>query len=171
MELDVLTHLIEAPAGGRKPPLRLRLGGRTTVSVTQRLSASPKGVFDAWLDPRIACKWLFATALRPSTRVAIDARVGGAFRFMERSYGEEIEYAGVYVEIVGPTRLVFTLSLEDHPDEISRVAVDISPLKTADMGLGAKIILTHQGVPKERAERIEARWTGMLYGLNELLGR
>ncbi|MCW5605067.1 MAG: SRPBCC domain-containing protein, partial [Burkholderiales bacterium] len=72
------------------------------VRVTQRFGAPAERVFDAWLDPEVAGRWLFATAWRPPARVKIDARVGGSFCFVERRDGMEIEHAGAYVEIVRP---------------------------------------------------------------------
>jgi uncharacterized protein YndB with AHSA1/START domain len=134
------------------------------VRVTSSFSRSPDRVFDAWLDRKIAGKWLFATASRPMTRVAIDARVGGSFCFGERRDGEDIEHTGEYIEIVPPRRLVFTLSLENHPHVITRVIVEIVPLKT-----GCELILTHEDVPPDYASHTEARWTGILYGLGETL--
>jgi uncharacterized protein YndB with AHSA1/START domain len=100
------------------------------IRVTSRFSAPPERVFNAWLDPEVAGKWLFATALRPVAHVEIDARVGGSFRFAERRDGEIIERTGEYIEIVPRRRLVFTLSIEDHPQVITRATVEITPLKT-----------------------------------------
>src|SRR5688572_32910930 len=50
-----------------------------SIRVTRRLSAPAERVFDAWLEPEVAGRWLFATASRPMARVEVDARVGGSF--------------------------------------------------------------------------------------------
>ena len=55
--------------------------------------------------------------------------VGGAFRLVDEQDGQVIEYAGEYVEISPYRRLVFTLALENRPHEMSRVVVEIAPLK------------------------------------------
>src|SRR5688572_24234549 len=94
------------------------------VRVTQRYRASPERVFDAWLDPAMASTWLFAMASRPITRVEIDPRVGGAFRFVDQNDRERIEYTGAYVEIDPPRRLVFTLSMENSPKVVTRVIAE-----------------------------------------------
>ena len=147
---------------GETSPLLTERG--STVRVTSVFESSPYQVFDAWLDPGIAGKWLFATASRPSARVAIDARVGGAFSFAERTGGKQVEHAGVYVEIDRPRRLVFTLAAEKRPRDVMRVRVEFAPHDN-----GTKLTLFHDNVPPDRADRIEARWTGMLYGLGVTL--
>jgi uncharacterized protein YndB with AHSA1/START domain len=140
------------------------------VCVTQRFSASPERVFDAWLDPAMASAWLFATASHPISRVEIDARVGGSFRFADRRDGGKIEHRGKYLELVRPRRLMFTLSMENSPKVVTRVIAEIVPLKT-----GCELTLTHKNVPPDYASRAENRWTGILYGLgvtlNSLSGR
>lgn len=135
-----------------------------SIRVFRRFGAPPQRVFDAWLDPRVAGRWLFATALRPIARVRIDARAKGSFRFVERQNGEEVEYTGRYLEVVPPRRLAFTLSMKDIPRAATRVSVDFVPLET-----GCKVILTHDELPPDHADRTEARWTGILYGLAETL--
>ena len=135
------------------------------IRVTRHLSAPPERVFHAWLKPQVAGRWLFATALHPLTDVAIEARAGGSFRFADRRDGELIEHAGEYVEIVPYRRLVFTLAMADRPRVVTRVAVEISPLKT-----GCQLAVTHENVPLDYADDTEARWTGILYGLAETLG-
>jgi uncharacterized protein YndB with AHSA1/START domain len=137
---------------------------RPAIRVSRRFTASPQRVFEAWLDPGIAGAWLFATASRPTQRVEIDARAGGAFRFVERHGGTIIEHAGEYLEIAPPRRLVFSLALERHPPVLTRVGVEIAPLAT-----GCELVLTHENVPGERAEDTAARWTGILYGLGVTL--
>lgn len=137
---------------------------RLDIRLAQRYGAPAERVFDAWLDPALAGRWLFATATRPAARVEIDARVGGVFRFVERRGGRETEHAGRYVEIVPPRRLVFTLSLEGSPTLMTRVTAEIVPLKT-----GCELRLAHENVPPELARHTEGRWSGMLYGLGTIL--
>jgi uncharacterized protein YndB with AHSA1/START domain len=134
------------------------------IRITRRFSAPPERVFDAFLEPEVAGRWLFATALRPMTDVEIDARVGGSFRFAERRDDEIIEHRGEYVEIVPHRRLVFTLSMADRPRAITRVTVEITPRKT-----GCELALTHEKMPPDYANHTEGRWTGVLYGLGMTL--
>jgi uncharacterized protein YndB with AHSA1/START domain len=140
---------------------RSAAGRAVAIRVRHRYTVPPERVFDAWLDPGIAGKWLFATASRPMTHVRIDARVPGSFHFAERRNGARVEHSGEYVEIVPPRRLGFTLGLEGV---ITRVTVEIAPRKG-----GCELALTHADVPAERAEHTEARWSGILYGLGVML--
>jgi len=143
---------------------RLEAQRYSVLRVTRRYDAPSPRVFNAWLDPEVAARWLFATASRPMAHVEIDARVEGSFSFVDRRDGKIIEYTGEYIEIVPHRRLVFTLSMEEHPSVITRVIVEIAPLKK-----GCELKLTHENVPQDRASHIEGRWTGILYGLGVML--
>jgi hypothetical protein len=94
----------------------------------------------------------------------IDARVEGVFRFVERREGSRVEHTGEYLEIVPPRRLVFSLALDDRPRVLTRVSVEIEPRET-----GCKLSLTHEDLPADRVHDMEARWTGILYGLGVTL--
>jgi uncharacterized protein YndB with AHSA1/START domain len=145
--------------------------GRPTaqIRVSQRFDASPERVFDAWLDPEIAGRWLFATASRPMTSVTIDARAGGAFRLVDRNDGGHIEHTGVYLEIVRPWRLAFTVSTNDGLHAMTRVFAEI--VRSRARKGGCELTLVHERVPGQFADRVEARWAGMLYGLGVTLDR
>lgn len=135
-----------------------------TVRVTHHCASPPARVFDAWLTPSLAGLWLFATASRPIKSVALDARNGGAFCFMERRAGVNIEHRGTYLEISHPHRLAFTLHSPDFSSDPTCVRITIAPA-----GAGSELQLVHDRLPGDCAARSEARWTGMLYGLNMLL--
>jgi uncharacterized protein YndB with AHSA1/START domain len=168
VELDALTQRpAHAPAIGAKRPLRLPARRYAAVRVSERFQALPERVFDAWLDPKIARRWLFATASRPMTSVTIDAREGGAFRFVDRNDNGHIEHTGVYLEIARPWRLAFSLCTNDGSQAMTRVVAAIVPWR-ARKG-GCELMLAHEHVPGQFADRIEARWTGMLYGLGVAL--
>ena len=135
------------------------------IRVHARYGAPPERVFDAWVETGTAAKWLFATATRPSARVAIDARVTGAFRFVEAREHGGLEHCGQYVEVASPRRLVFSLVRSDRPRAATRVTVRIEPY-----GLGCKLSLVHEQVPLDLVLITETRWIGMLYGLGVTLG-
>lgn len=134
------------------------------IRVTHRYAAPARCAFDAWLDPEIAGRWLFATASRPMAQVQIDGRVGGSFRLVDRRARETIAYAGRYLEIVPDRHLAFTLSMDPHPKVITRVTVTI-----ASRAEGCSLELIHENVPEERVDHMEGRWSGILYGLGETL--
>ncbi len=135
-----------------------------SVRVARRFAVPVQRVFDAWLDPAVARRWLFATALHPIAEVEIDARRRGSFRFADQQNGEAIEYTGAYLKVVPPRHLAFTLSMNEIPSAVTRVSVEFVPLES-----GCKAILTHEKLPADHAQDTAARWTGILYGLAETL--
>lgn len=153
-----------SPSAGKNGQSRPIPEPPTPIRIARRFRAPPERVFHAWLEPELAGRWLFATALEPMMDVEIDPRVGGSFRLAERRDNGRAEHAGRYVEIVPHRRLVFTLAMADRPRVVTRVTAEISPLKT-----GCELALTHENVPPDRAGETEARWTGVLYGLDATL--
>jgi uncharacterized protein YndB with AHSA1/START domain len=134
------------------------------VCVTHRYKASPARVFDAWLNPETAGKFLFATETGTMVRVDIDARVGGRFVLVDRRDGEDIEHTGEYLEIDRPRRLVFTFCVPKFSAVVTRVTIDIAPLAS-----GCELTLTHEGVPHEYRESGKSGWTMILGGLARLV--
>jgi len=141
------------------------MSSETKVRVTRQFNASPERVFDAWLDPDRAGKWLFATPTGEMVRVEIDARVGGSFVFVDRRDGDDVEHTGEYLEIDRPRRLVFTFRVPKYSQESTRVIIDIVPREG-----GCELTLTHENVPPDYLSRNEAGWTRILDMLAETLG-
>jgi len=138
---------------------------QVAVRVMRRFSASPERVFDAWLDPATAGKWLFATPTGRMVRAEIDARVGGRYVLTDRRDGEDVEHTGQYLEIDRPRRLVFTLAVPKYAQDVDRVIVEIIPV-----GGGCELTLTHEAVHPDYASRTESGWAGILDRLAETLG-
>ena len=130
-----------------------------TVTVERRLKAPPEQVFDAWLDPAQAGRWLFRTPDGALERCEIDARVGGRFRIDERRGSDVAEHFGEYVELARPRRLAFDF-WTSFSEERTRVTVAITP-----DGDGSLLTLTHEGVWADYEDRTRQGWTMILDGL------
>lgn len=135
-----------------------------SLRVCHRFNAAPERIFDAWIDPSTAGKWLFAAPNGQMVRVEIDARVGGKFVLVDRREGEDVEHTGEYLEIDRPRRLVFTFSVPKYSPVVTRVAIDITPTET-----GCDLTLTHDGVLPEWASQTESGWTMILEGLERTI--
>jgi len=133
---------------------------RAQVRMTRRFTASAERVFDAWLDPTTAGRWLFATPTGEMVRVKIDARVGGAFCFTDRREGQDIDHIGRYEAVDRPRRLVFTFSVPHFSREATRVIIEITALSD-----GCELTLVHEGVLPDFKERTVSGWTMILDGL------
>jgi uncharacterized protein YndB with AHSA1/START domain len=136
-----------------------------TVTVTHRYDAAPERVFDAWLDPKLAGRFLFATPDGEMVRADIDARVGGRFNFTDRrpEHGD-IEHVGEYLEIDRPRRLVFTFAVPQYDPGLTTVAIDIRP-----DGADCELTLTHTGVPPDWAAQTKQGWGMILESLERVL--
>ena len=131
---------------------------KVTVHTTHRFAAKPERVFDAWLDPKTAGKWLFATPTGTITRCEIDARVGGKFSIV-REEGMEIDHVGEYLEIDRPRRLAFTFGVPKFSSEMTRVTIEIVA--------GGELTLTHEGVLPDYGERTKEGWVAILGNLEK----
>lgn len=137
---------------------------RINVRVTRRFSAAPERVFDAFLDPERAGKFMFATPEGEMVRVEIEPRVGGSFAFVDRRDGEDVAHTGEYLEIDRPRRLAFTFAVDSSGSDV--VIIDIVPLDT-----GCEVILTHEMQPEwaDYADRTQSGWSMILDMMAEAL--
>jgi len=134
------------------------------IRIARHFNASAEQVFDAWLDPGKAGRWLFATPTGAMLRVEIDARVGGRFLFIERRDGEDMEHMGEYLEMDRPKRLVFTFAVQKLSPLYTRVSIDIVPART-----GCELTLVHEGVLPEYETRVQSGWSEIVSGLTASL--
>lgn len=148
----------------------MNVGSNALVRVNRRFEASAESVFDAWLDPELVGKWMFGPAIRDEqvVRTSIDPRVGGAFAFVVRRQGKEINHLGEYLTIERPHRLVFTWTTADSLPATSRVSVEIVSLEN-----GCELTLIHEIQPEwlDYAVRIEESWAKMLDSLATVLNK
>lgn len=137
------------------------------LEVTRRLPFSAERVFDAWLDARIARKFLFATEAGQMVRAETDPRIGGTFVFVDRRDGEDVEHTGQYLELDRPRRLVFTFLVPAHSSEAAIVEVDI-----VAEGPNACVLTLRQEMPAAYApykDRTAQGWTMIIGNLEKAL--
>jgi uncharacterized protein YndB with AHSA1/START domain len=139
---------------------------QTIVGVTHRFGASAERVYDAFLDPARAARFLFATATGHIVRCEIDARVGGTFTIVDRRAGEDVAHTGVYVTLERPRLIVFTFTVDKYSSERSTVTIEIAPLRR-----GCELTLTHEmtAVAASLRDRTEDGWRAMLDVAAEIL--
>ena len=139
------------------------------LTVTHRYQASAERVFDAFLDPAIARRFLFATPTGEMIVCEIDPRVGGRFDLTERRpdmgpNGTDVKHVGEYLEIDRPRRLVFTFGVPQFDPGMTRVEVEIRPV-----GDGCEATLTQRDTPDEWVEQTTDGWTKILASLEGAL--
>jgi uncharacterized protein YndB with AHSA1/START domain len=136
-----------------------------TVRATHRYDAAPERVFDAWLEPKIAGKFLFATPTGQMVRAETDPRVGGKFAFVDRrpEMGD-VEHVGTYIEIDRPRRLVFDFAVPQYEATLTRITLDFAP-----SGAGCDLTLTHDGVFEDYVKQTEQGWGMILDSLERAL--
>ena len=136
------------------------------LKVTRDFDATPEALFDAWLDPAKAGKFLFATPDGETIRVEIDARVGGRALIVDRRASGDAHHQLLYEVIDRPHRLVFLFRADPAEGQWTRVSIDI-----AANGDGSTLTLTHEMDPAWAAYEEQTRkgWTMILGSLATIL--
>lgn len=109
------------------------------LALTRHFDAAPERVFDAWLDPALAARFLFATPGGEMLKIEIDARIDGGFTIVERRPWGDAGHYGKYVEIDRPRRLVFLFRADPSVEGWTRVTIEIEAEDA-----GARLTLTHE---------------------------
>ena len=121
-------------------------------------------VFGAWTSVDAVKRWFCPTGYTVP-EATVDARVGGRFTFVDRRPDMgEVLHTGEYLEIDRPRRLVFRFSVPAFSAGTTTIRVEITP--TAE---GCELILTHEGVLEDYAERTVDGWTMILEALDRAL--
>ena len=133
------------------------------LTVTRDFAAPPERIFDAWLDPEDARRFLFATPDGEMQTVEIDARVGGHVLIVERRASGDAHHRLKFEEIDRPRRLVFLFAADPAEEgQWTRVTIEIAPAPG-----GCTLTLTHEMDPAWAAYEEQTRkgWTMILASL------
>lgn len=109
------------------------------VNITHFFPFPAERVFEAWLDQATVGDWLFATPEGEMVEVALEPRVGGSYRIVERREDGDILHTGVYERIDPPHDLEFTFSVPKYDPGFVHVHVQIASVPD-----GCNLNLTHE---------------------------
>jgi len=136
-----------------------------SISLTRHFDAEPERVYDAWLDPATAGKWLFATPQGTMVRCEIDPCEGGKFVFVDHREGNDYKHVGEYLELSRPDHICFEFGVPQFSSDVSRVSIDIFPEKSG----GSKLTLLHDEVLADYQSKTQEGWSNILNGLAAIL--
>jgi uncharacterized protein YndB with AHSA1/START domain len=127
--------------------------GRYRIQVRRRIPAPREVAYEAWIDPAGLKQWMCPGDVI-SAEATLDLRVGGSFRITMRSKERVHEHIGVYQIVEPPSKLSFTWSGIDNPNDVTLVTVDF-----LDQGDACELIITHERFTKlDIAQRYELGW-------------
>lgn len=154
----VATALAAAPAGAQQ---RAFVSGELLVRLEMEVPVPPQAVYDAWTIADQLVQWFPGSAEMTVTE-------GGEYLFGWDGYEEQ--WAGVYVEIERPERLVFTWQppASVFPEGAYQTTVTLT---FEEIGEGAtRLVLEHGGFTGgvEADSHLQA-WRGYLYNLRAFL--
>ena len=136
-----------------------------SAEVERILAASPHDVFDAWLDEASLGKFICPAPGR-AVDVAVDARVGGAYRFVMSLPDRELVVTGEYIALDRPDRISFTWRCSDTGDLESVVTAtferhgdDATEMRITHTMLPATLVPRHRDgwvlVARQAAEHLD----------------
>lgn len=116
------------------------------LTVTKKIPAAAKTVFEAWLDPKALARFMKPGPNMSDAKVEVDAREGGAFEIVMVAGEAELPHRGEYTTIKKYERLAFSW-LSGHAPEGSVVTIDFVELSPGE----TELTLHHVGLPSEES--------------------
>ena len=138
------------------------------LGVSRHFTVPAENVFDAFVQPDKARRFLFATPTGEMVVAEIDARVGGEFNLTDRRPDVgDAAHVGRFLEVEPPTRLVFLVRAEPYQTDDAKISIVITP-KGGACDLDLTVTAGVQW--REHVERTRAGWTMILDNLAKVVG-
>jgi Uncharacterized conserved protein len=133
----------------------------STLQIVRQFRHEPARVFSALTDPAKMSQWFFCS--QPGgTKVTNDLRPGGKYVVEMSHDGEPVVIHGVYLEIMPPTKLVFTWNSTRGVKD-STVTLELSPIPD-----GTKLVITHE-LPEDKVQEHREGWIACFDNLEAFL--
>jgi uncharacterized protein YndB with AHSA1/START domain len=137
-----------------------------SIRIERELDAPRELVYRAWTDPAQFAVWFGGHQARLED-VVMDVRSGGAWSArMVLEGGHEIRWAGTFVELDEPARIVLTLTDAPEEDPGEPLTVDLE-----DLGGRTRMVVVQRGdeLTEEQYAQARAGWEHFFDVMAELL--
>ena len=141
-------------------------GAVRSITMERELDAPRELVYRAWTDPAQFAVWFGGHSARLED-VVMDVRTGGAWSArMVLEGGIEIRWAGEFVELDEPSRIVLTLTDAPEEDPGEPLTVDLE-----DLGGRTRMVVVQRGdeLTAEQYAQAQAGWEHFFDVMAELL--
>ena len=137
------------------------------LTLTRLIRAPREHVYDAFVDAAALRVWKCPRGMHVA-EIAVDARVGGAWRLTMRSRdGSQFKVGGVYRELRRPDRIVYTWQWEEGPMAGVSTLIEVN---FSERDGDTRLEMLHTGFPAAPARDAHGHgWNGTLNKLTELL--
>ncbi|WP_062385501.1 SRPBCC family protein [Demequina iriomotensis] len=139
------------------------------IEIDRDFAAPPEAVFDAWVTRESFARWFGGKEVDvPLDELDYRAEAGRAWSaLMVLPNGHAIAWAGEFLEVERPTRLVMTLT--DRPEEAARARLVIT-LEPSAAGTRMRMTQETPGFTTEQREGVLAGWQTFIDVIAEILG-
>jgi len=146
----------------------LELTSDREIVITRTFNRPPHIVFEAWTRPELVKRW-WAPGSRGVAECEADVRPGGHYRYVIRlDGGHEFAFSGKYVEVLPPSRLVYTELFEPTASGTKPDDVGLTVTVTFDEHEGKTHMVSHSLCPsKDVRDQIIA--SGMEKGMRQTM--
>ena len=131
--------------------LRTSPSGASPIVLDALFPASPARLFRAWTTPQDLMRW-FGTDPTLLSRIDLDLRIGGAWRFHMNARTEQVEYLhGTYLRIDPDQALAFTWAhVVESADGARRETPPSQVIVTfTPNGKATRLVLEHRDISTE----------------------
>lgn len=143
----------EGEATSTKNPTRVERKSELELVVTRTVNAPARLVFEAWTKAELFRRWWVPKSFGLTLlSCEMDVRVGGQYRLAFPHEGSTMEFFGTYLEVLPPSRLVWTNEEGDGGVTVTTV--------TFEENAGTTSVVVHDRYPSKEA--LESGSTGAL---------
>lgn len=137
------------------------------IVIVREYVAPPEAVFSAWVTPESFARWFGGRHVRvPADRLDYRAEVGrGWSATMVLPDDGTVDWAGEFVELDPPSRLVMTLTDEPGEGNASVLTLDLTP---TEAGTRLRMSQETPGFSAEQRDAVTAGWQSFLDVLGEI---